>query len=282
MSYRATLAWVTAFPSRDGWRKIDIFNEQYVGAAERARKLGCSLEHFWLAEPAMTPARASQILAARGISGLIMAPMPNPQGSVDLDWERFSAVAVGISLSSPALHVASAHQYRCIRLALHELEQRGYRRIGLALLKSSDDRVDNNWLAGYLTRQFELSNRGWPAPLLLPAWNEQVFTKWVRSNALDAVVTKLPRALQALIDDGVSVPDDVGLAFLGEIPPESIYSGVNENPRQVGTAAVDFVLGMIHRNERGVPTLPQRLLIDGAWIDGKTVRSRPVTVGSTA
>ena len=40
-------------------------------------------------------------------------------------------------------------------------------------------------------------------------------------------------------------------------------------------AAVDFVVGMLHRNERGVPVVPHRLLIDGVWIEGTTVRPRP-------
>lgn len=50
-------------------------------------------------------------------------------------------------------------------------------------------------------------------------------------------------------------------------------AGIDENPREVGAAAVDYVAGMIHRNERGVPLLPQRVLIDGTWVDGGTVRA---------
>lgn len=280
IEYQATLAWITAFPQRDQWREIVIFNEQHTGAERRAQELGFRLEHFWLAEPGMSSARASQILSSRGIAGLIVAPLPQAHGSLALDWGRFSAVAIGYSLIEPALNVASAHQYSCIRLALHELKQRGYRRVGLVMLKASDDRVDSNWLAGYLTRRYESSGSPWPEPLLLPAWSEKSFLGWLHRGKADAIVTKMPQVLPALQSAGIAVPDSVGLAFLGEIPPNDIYSGVNENPRQVGAAAVDFVVGMMQRNERGPPALPQRLLIDGVWTEGSTVRPRPVAVST--
>ncbi len=280
VEYQATLAWVTAFPARDQWRDVDIFNEQHSGAEQRAQALGFRLEHFWLTEPGMTSARASQILTSRGIAGLIVAPLPQVQGSLTLAWERFSAVAIGYSLREPRLHVTSAHQYRCIRLALHELTQRGYRRIGLVMLKASNDRVDNNWLAGYLTLRYDAPDLVWPEPLLLPAWDEKSLIDWLRREKLDAVVTKMQQVLPALRNARIAVPGEVGLAFLGEIAPNDVYSGVNENPRQVGAAAVDFVVGMMQRNERGPPVLSQRLLIDGVWIEGSTVRPRLATVST--
>jgi hypothetical protein len=48
---------------------------------------------------------------------------------------------------------------------------------------------------------------------------------------------------------------------------------VSEAPLEVGAAAIDYVAGMVHRAERGVPDLPRRLLIDGRWFDGRTVRA---------
>jgi LacI family transcriptional regulator/LacI family repressor for deo operon, udp, cdd, tsx, nupC, and nupG len=184
-------------------------------------------------------------------------------------------VAIGYSLSSPALHLVCAHQYRCIRLALHELTLRGYCRIGLVMLRASDERVDHNWLAGYLIEQHGSPERTWPAPQLQSAWDERSFTSWLRRTKPDAIVTKLPQVLPTLRKLGLAVPDGIGLAYLSDTHPGDEHSGVDENPRQVGAAAVDFVVGMLHRNERGVPDLPHRLLIDGVWIEGETVRPRP-------
>ncbi len=47
---------------------------------------------------------------------------------------------------------------------------------------------------------------------------------------------------------------------------------MNMNARLTGKAATDFLVSMIHRHEKGIPSIPQRLLVEGTWIPGKTVR----------
>jgi hypothetical protein len=42
--------------------------------------------------------------------------------------------------------------------------------------------------------------------------------------------------------------------------------------------AVDLVIDMLHRNERGVPALAYLLMVEGTWCEGRTVR--PVSVNS--
>jgi hypothetical protein len=37
---------------------------------------------------------------------------------------------------------------------------------------------------------------------------------------------------------------------------------------------VDTVVGMIHRNEMGIPTNPWRILSEGTWFQGHSVRAR--------
>lgn len=272
--YQATLAWVTSHPTRQGWRDWPIFCEHFAGAEARAAALGYRLEEFWLGEPGMRGDRAGQILQSRGITGLIIAPQPRAGAEVDLPWEKFSAITIGYSLARPQLHMACAHQYRCIRLALHELAGRGYCRPGMVMLRSSDDRVDHNWLAGLLVQQFAAPAATVP-PLLLERWDEAAFARWLARHRPDALVSKCVEVEAALRALGRRVPRDLGVAFLTDTHPGDKHSGVDENPRQVGAAAVDFLVGMLHRNERGVPEHPHRLLIEGTWIEGRTVRPRP-------
>jgi DNA-binding LacI/PurR family transcriptional regulator len=277
--YRATLAWVTNFPTRAAWRDEEIYVDYFDGARERAQALGYRLQEFWLREPEMTHGRASQILAARGIEGLVIAPQPTPAETLQLDWRRFSAVTIGYSLASPELHMVCPNQYRCMKRAMEELRARGYERIGLAMLKASDDRVDHNWLAGYLVAQQALSKRDRLAPLFLARWNEREFAGWLEATRPDAVVSKCAEAVPALRRLGYTLPQDLGLALLTRVKPSRGVAGVIESPEEVGAAAIDYVAGMLHRNERGVPEQPRRLLIEGVWCDGGTVRGR-ATAGS--
>jgi DNA-binding LacI/PurR family transcriptional regulator len=241
----------------------------------RAEQLGYRVEEFWLRESGMTAARATQILGARGITGLVIAPQPSAGAAVELEWEKFSAVSIGYSLGRPNLHLVGPHQYRAIKLAMRELTARGYQRPGLVLLRASDDRVDQNWQAGYLVAQRTLAARDRLAPLLLENWNEAEFANWLETRRPDAVLTKFAEVLPALRRMKVAVPRALGVAVLTHATPGGDLAGVHENPVEVGAAAADYVTGMIHRNERGVPALPHRLLIDARWIDGRTVRAAP-------
>jgi len=271
--YRATLAWVTNFPTRTGWRDEEIYLEYFTGARERAQTLGFKLQEFWLREPAMTPARAAQILAARGIRGLLIAPQPAPAEVLALDWARFSAVVIGYSVASPALHMVGPNQYRCMTLTMEQLRRRAYGRIGLVMLRASDERVDHNWHAGFLIGQQRFSVRDRLPPLFLDAWDEAAFAAWLRRHKPDAIVSKCAEALPALHRLGYRLPRDLGAAFLTRVKASRELSGVNEALLEVGAAAVDYLAGMLHRDERGVPELPRRLLIEGKWLDGRTVRA---------
>lgn len=270
--YRATLAWVTNFPGRDDWRKVEIYADYFAGARERAKVLGFHLEEFWLRADRMTAPRASQILSARGIAGLVIAPQPEPAVELDLQWEKFSAIAIGYSLARPALHMVCPNQYRCIRLAFDHLRRRDYRRVGLVMLGASDARVDHNWLAGYLVARQELPASGRLDPLILDRWDQAEFGRWLKRERPDAIISKCAEALPALRALGYLVPRQIGAAFLTEVKPSREKSGVSEMPREVGAAAIDFLAGMLHRNERGVPDQCRRLLIEGQWFDGRTVR----------
>lgn len=273
VSYHATLAWVTNYPTRESWRDVPIFRAYCEGVQSRAAELGYRVEEFWLREPGMTPSRATQILAARGITGLVIAPQPEPGMSAELDWEKFSAVAIGYSLAHPALHLVGPHQYRAIRLAMEALMARGYRRPGLVMLRASDERVDQNWQAGFMMAQLALARPDRVSPLLLSAWDEARFATWFRCHRPDALLTKFPETLPALRRLRVAVPKTAGVAFLTRT--ESSQAGLHENPTEVGAAATNYLIGMIQRNERGLPRLPHRLLMDAQWVDGRTVRPLP-------
>ena len=272
--YQATLAWVTNFPTRSGWKDEEIYGEYFAGARERAQSLGYGLQEFWLRENEMTPARATQILVARGIAGLVIAPQPQPAMVVDLEWARFSSVVIGYSVVSPALHMVCPNQYRCVKLAMEQLIERRYRRIGLVMLQASDDRVDHNWYAGFLVTQQQFAARDRIPPLFLPRWDEAAFARWLEETKPDAIVSKCAEAMPALRRLKYRVPRDLGAAFLTRVKPSRALSGVSESPLEVGAAAVDYLAGMIHRNERGVPDRPRRLLIEGEWCEGETLRAR--------
>jgi LacI family transcriptional regulator len=49
---------------------------------------------------------------------------------------------------------------------------------------------------------------------------------------------------------------------------------MNQNNDLVGAAAVDLVVGELHRNEAGIPTYPKCVMIESQWIEGTTLKPR--------
>jgi len=86
-----TLVIMTSEPTRDGWKKFDPCGT-YKSIECRAAEYGYRVEPWWIADPELTPARANQILWARGIRGIII---PNISRNFFDDWGGDTSDRVG-------------------------------------------------------------------------------------------------------------------------------------------------------------------------------------------
>ena len=269
------LGFLTDFPTHDGWRRVKLYKEIFEGAQTSADRHGFHLEEFWLREPGMTDARMSQILYTRNVGGAIIAPLPMAQGELKLDWDKLSAVTIGYSLTGPLLHRAVNHQFRSMRLALRQLRRLGYRRIGLALPASINDRVDHQWVGSFLGEQVDYPPADRVPYLALPdpEWNVANFGRWFREHRPDAIVTQSDELFDWIKELGRRVPDDVGIAHLNCSDTSGRVAGIYQNGPTVGAVAVEFLVGMVLRCERGVPALAHSVLVEGTWVSGATLRA---------
>ncbi len=275
-TYHGTLAWLVNSAYGFDWRDRTLrphFSDYFEGASAQAKRYGFQLEVFDFNAPRLTPARLASILLARGVSGVLLCPQPRPETNLEFPWQNFSAVTFGYSLATPQLHTVSATQYRAMRQTVHELRRLGYRRIGLALDGDHDLRTDHNYLAGYLVEE-HLASGGKPVPLLSAPYTDwRAVTQWLRTHRPDAVVTGNYHFLDVLRSLGRRVPGEIGLACPLLPSADTELAGVVENSVEIGSVAVDFLIGMIHRQERGIPTNPQRIHVEGRWLSGKTLRA---------
>ncbi len=267
-----TLAFLTTHPEREGWRRVPTFRKFHAGAVQRAAELGFRVQEFWLREPGMTDGRMSRILHHRNIHGLLIAPTPEPGACLDLDWNRFASVSFGYTMRDPILHRVTNHQIHSIRTALQKVRERGYRRIGLAMQRSQNERVDHNWMAGFLTFQQFLSPQDRIPPLLPDTMTRDVFSDWFERHTPDIVMAGKHEIIDWLNDLGMSVPEDVGFVNLDKERTEGGASGIDQNCETIGAAAVELLAEQLYHNERGVPAIPKVLQIEGRWVPGTTVR----------
>ncbi|MDQ8194942.1 LacI family DNA-binding transcriptional regulator [Coraliomargarita sp. SDUM461004] len=277
--FQGTIGWVTAFATKTGWKEMIQLSGYYDGVRKRAQELGYKIEHFWIKEPKMSAPRATNILLARNIQGLIIAPLPTSHSKIELKWEHFSSVTLGYSLESPKLHVIMNNQFRNIRSVVKKLHNLGYRRIGFAMPSANDERVDHNYLGGYWIAQRELrlsSTSDSPPPLLANDFNERTFLDWLKSNNPDAIIissTLIHEIKGWLKKIHLEVPNDIGLAVAATPYQDDYISGIDEGVCSIGHQAVESVVSMIHHNDKGIPKQPFSILAEGTWKDGKTTRT---------
>jgi DNA-binding LacI/PurR family transcriptional regulator len=110
-------------------------------------------------------------------------------------------------------------------------------------------------------------------PLIVDQWDDRAFLTWFRAHRPDAIVTRLPEVLACLRRAGFRVPAEVGVAFHSLDEERKGLSGMKKNSFQIGVMAVDLLVDMMHRNERGIPPIPYRLMVEGSWCEGKTLLS---------
>ena len=67
------------------------------------------------------------------------------------------------------------------------------------------------------------------------------------------------------------VPERVGVAHYALQPHERVLAGMCHNCLNSGGAAVDLLVSMMQRAERGVPDVPLRIMIDSRWLTNQTV-----------
>lgn len=276
--FHGTLAWVTAFPEASAWRGMIQAEGYFLGAQQRAEELGYQLAEIWATEPGVSASRLTNILLARGIQGLIIAPLPRAQGELSLKWEHFAAVTLGHTLAKPQIHMVMNHQFRNMKLLVQRLHSLGHRRIGFAMPAANDERVDHNYLGGYWVAQHDLPSAVVRLPpLLAENLDGPTFLRWFRKQKPDAVIVAARQAYEIrgwLEDAGLRVPADVSLAVASIPHGDTTIGGIDEKVGRVGAMTVDTLVGMLHRNERGIPATPWRILSDGVWLPGKTILSR--------
>jgi LacI family transcriptional regulator len=272
-NYRGTLALVDTAES--GRAELMLFHREIAaGAQARAETLGFKTELFWLGDhkSGLSHARLRAILHARGIGGLILLPFNTAQDLSDFDFAHFAAVQMDHCLVQPQLHTILPDHYVSMLHALERLTRRGYERIGLCMEHRKDVRLKSKWSAAFLTffRSYARST-GIPA-LIEPEVTRSRFLSWFQDYRPDLIVGHMQVMTDWLKEIKVRVPTDVGFFNLNHTERTGPCAGLDLEPRRLGAAAVETVVAMMHRQERGLPAYPQTITLEASWVEGPTIR----------
>lgn len=272
-TYRATLAFVTNLRSKDSWRELAVYPEYFTGACERGAELGYKVEHFWLGEYKGNSERFEKILHARGVPGLLFAPLAHGQHSIDLDLSHFSAVTLGYSMITPSLSRIANHYVQTVQDAVRQLSARGYRRIGFALNESDICQVGHLWLAGAL-----IAARCQPEVEMIhfspPVWTQDVFREWFRQKRPEVIIGVTKEMWEWTRQLGPAIPAELGFLHL-DCPTDEVFSGMYQNTRRLGEEAIEMLAHLVERNIICSVEEPRMLLFNSEYRKGQTLRTLP-------
>jgi LacI family transcriptional regulator len=265
------IAYVSAFATEAKWRRMFPQPEIFAGAQKRAAALNFRIEPFFYIEQGLSEERLQQVLLARGIRGLIVAPFPNPEAELPLDWSHFASATIGYTLRVPMLHRVTADHFYNMRLAFVAAREAGYRRIGCVLPKAISRRIEQLWAAGATHSEeddLKFDSKHVPSLVMEPdLLTPASVLAWYRQHRPDFVVTRVNRAnndVAAWLREklGRRCPPCAELSLAGR----SHYDcGVDEHPEIIGATAVDLVINQLQHNELGVPARPTLTLLPGEW-----------------
>ncbi len=269
------LGFVTAFDTRDGWRKVSpLFTGFLRGARQRGEQKGFRLDEFWMHESGMTARRFNEVLLTRNIHGLLLAPHPEPEGLLDLDWTKFSTVGLGLTFANPVHRVSHDH-FGAMLVAVEKCRALGYRRIGFATNAVVHRKVQLRWLAAFLVKQAETPDDPTLPALVSDNWSEPVVRAWYEKHKPDVIISNHPVPLRDWITSWrLQIPRDLGLVNLSGSSPSETTSGIDQQADLMGSRAVDLLVGLLEQNETGLTNNPNTLLVQGTWNPGKTLKKQ--------
>ncbi len=273
------IAWINAWKNRTEWRKFFAYEAMYQGAAACAQQRGYLLQEFWLGEPGMTGKKLSRILHQRGIECLLVGPLAQGGGELTMDWDKFSSVAIGYSMATPQLNRVVNHQLHSAREAIQQLHGRGYRRIGLSTRIDDNLRVDHSWLEAMTYHHSQIPVKDRVRPLIHEQSPVKSLLRWIEKERPDSIIIQGAWLREALIKAGYQLPRDLGVALLDWPDGTPEMAGINQRHDAVGQTAVNIVIGQSYTNEKGIPSVPRTVMIEGYWVEGNSIEKTRLMSG---
>ncbi len=272
------LAWINHWKDPTRLRQFQEFELYWRGASVAAAKFGYRVDEIrW--ELDCSPKRLEKILLARGIEGVLIPPHRELVEWENFDWNKFSVVRFGMSVPSPNSNVVTSDTHRATVMAVSQMREYGYRRIGLTVNDEFNQRVGGNLLSGFFYAQQLLGLKPALPPLLtfLKSRTAEELSRqkdalgvWLKQHQPDALLisdVEVPGMMREL---GYRIPQDIAVAGTTVLDIPGVDAGVDQHPEAIGRTGVVTLLKQMNVNEHGEPRNPTRILVEGRWQDGKS------------
>lgn len=247
-------------------------------ARERAEARGYRLHDFDLAEyPSLNA--ISRVLHHRGIRGVLLPQFSWGEGPSILDFpvEHFTVVSLALGWVSAPFHIVTPDWFEATRMVWREVVDRGYRRVGGAVLAHQPAAVDDALRLGasYSAQCDFLAKRERIPLLTTDPYDREGFIKWFERHQPEVVIGFVSRVYDWILSTGCKIPEDVAFAALTVVPTDTpeIWGPLRQSD-EIGSTGVDVLIATMQENEWGVPDVQRKLLLEPVIHEGTTLPNR--------
>ena len=266
----SNLAWLEEEETDGKQRKrIKLLRER---AEQRAAALGYGFETIFHKPNALSAERIDSMLKARGVHGVIIAPIQSSGSQFDFPWDHYSVATLGRSLQTPTISHVMMHFQHAMERTVEELRQRGYQRIGFWTTREAEMRSEHLPLMTYLRHNYRLKGSIPIEPLWLDSLSVAEVRSWYQSNRPEAIISSPFSGWEIARQLAVKIPEEVGFVTLSSPESAPRISGMRVPLEAMAHGVVDSVVAQIHRNEQGVPKVPKCMMVEASWHEGRTLR----------
>lgn len=246
------------------------------GISERSEELGFHSERFEIGDNGIRLNRLDTILHTRNIQGIVLLPASGLPDLSGLNWARYTAVYADLFINNPPLHCVCLDHYRSMLMLLRTLHERGYRRPGLFMEISLDERLQYRWEGAFLALQKYLPSITEVPALRVNNLSREHFLPWFRKHKPDVVIGHFPEAIEWMQECGARLPKTHGFVCLNSLRVvKEPCAALDFQPAHIGARAAELVIGQLLHNELGIPVQPSLTTIPARFIEGPTLRAVP-------
>ncbi len=249
------------------------YNERVLaGVSERADTLGFKVERFQIAQNGLKLSRLDTILQTRGIHAMVVLPASGFPDLANLRWQQYTAVYIDYFIDHPPLHCICSDHYRSMVALLQQLYTRGFRRPGLFIEITHDERLHYRWEGAFLALQKYLPSTTAVPALRLPTVTRAGFMAWFKKYDPDVVIGHQPVAIEWMKECGAKVPETHSFVCLNSLRTDGECAALDLQASHLGMRAAELVIGQLLHNELGVPVEPSLTTIPAKLLEGPTLR----------
>jgi LacI family transcriptional regulator len=265
-----TIAFVSDLPTPAAFARSERHETIFSSAREEARRLNFTLELFLLGPAQLSAARLSQVLLARGITGILLGALSPATRSLNIDWSQFCVVGIESAHVEPRVDNVSTNYCQAARLAVRRLGERGRRNAGFIVAQDLGVEIDRQLRAGYLVESRKIGTAVRVAPfwrVSTDAAGSESLQQWIRAEALDAVVVSGVGISSLVAGVDPALARSVAWASIDIHCDQSgtSYACVPALHRDLGRRAVGVLASRIQVNLRGVPPNPSTTFFPVEW-----------------